>query len=150
MDIDIDFYFRRKKINKAIEKIYETAKKSNLFIIEPNFRFDEIDSEDNRYVIMTNILITPKRRLAKTLDKLFGENEEDKDIKYHWTRKTDESLNLKDKWSLYIWGRELCDDIKEAIHNESYDYNLCLCPKDFKEYCKKTNKIIRKHSLTYL
>ncbi|MCU0849737.1 MAG: hypothetical protein MUC80_00490 [Candidatus Thermoplasmatota archaeon] len=150
MDIDTGLCYRRKNINKAIQKIHEIAKKSNMFIIESDFRFDEIDSEDNRYVIMTNMLITPKKRLAKRLDKLFGENEEDEDIKYHWTRKTDESFTFTDKWPLYILGRELCNDIKETIHNESYDFNSCPCPKDFKEYCKKTNEILRKYSLTHL
>ena len=150
MDIETNLLYRRKDINKAIKKIHETGKKSNLFTIEPDFRFDAADGDDRRYAITTDIIITPKKRLSRRLDKLFGETDEENDIKYHWTRKSDGSYNCLDNWSFLIWGRELCDDINDAIHDEIFDYDSCPCPKEFKEYCQKTNAILRKYSRIHL
>ena len=61
MDIETNLLYGRKDINKAIKKIHETAKKSNLFIIEPDFRFDAADGDDRKYIITTDMLITPKK-----------------------------------------------------------------------------------------
>jgi hypothetical protein len=152
-----DLRFRDKKLYKAAREIQEIAEKSTLFIAEEsNFNkiCDEVDPaikpREKEPVISRLIYLVPKKELENKLNELFGKEETgDNQIKYHWFKECDSDYEHIDVWSLKIWGREICDNYLSGLQNDTFDYDSCPCPKEFSNYCKKVNSILRKHSYNF-
>ncbi len=157
MLIKTDLKFRNKKLYKAAREIQEIAKKSDLFI--PNKSnldelCDEIDSAikpgEKEPVISRLVYLVPKKELEEKLNELFGKEETgDNQIKYHWFKEWDSDYERIDVWSLKIWGRELCNNYLSGFKKDTINYDSCPCPKEFSNYCKKVNSILRLHSYNF-
>ena len=157
MLIKSDLRFRNKRLYKAAREIQEIAKESDLFIPGKS-NFEELCDEVNpaikpgekEPVISRLVYLVPKKKLEKKLNELFGKEEiGDNQIKYHWFKEWDSDYEHVDVWALKIWGRELCDNYLSGLQKDTIDYDSCLCPKEFCNFCKKVNSILRKHSYNF-